>query len=612
MKTVSVFTATLAAVLATTGLLLWFDLVEATKTIPTYAALQAIDLYVEVFTMTPSSGRINEPVAFDIRICNAAGSDSIPGSRVNLYVDPPDQPPLTTTQKTKEFVQYVTWDPGICYTWQYQYSFGQSGKHVAYAWVDPYERIAESDEANNLVEIRFSIEPEIPPGSQDAYEPDDTCDQAQEINTDGTVQTHKFDPLGDVDWVRFQATAGQVYTITAVGTGADGYPTFEVWESCSIPPGSFGGTSFRLIWTASTSGEYYLKLDNDRDDYDPVESGYQLTIRGETVITGTQPSVEGISPAWGTNDRNTNVIISGTNFSAPPRASLCPYYPGTTAWCGDCTYPLQNTSWPGSDRIFAVVPANLPNGAYCLAVTNPGGKTDTLLDAFTVLPGQPDLWEIHPLRGYADAPNDLHVYGFNFHPDISVTLGITPLENVVVVNQTYLRGTAPAGLPPGDYTLRAFYETGDADILPGGYAVMAVNDDLFAQEGELWVDPVAPRAGETTRLGLLVHRESVTSALPTHVEVGLTAPTWGQSTCRYSHPMSKRARGGSSGPHRRPANTPSERLSTLRTRSPRPAKRTTSSLALSLSSPRPAPTENLPKWDLCSSKIPPRRRRTRV
>ena len=465
------------------------------------------DLVIESLILDPPDPRIYEPATITVTVRNQ-GNASAPGVRLYLYIDPSDRPPISTTQETHPFLYAVIFPPGASVTFAYvNFTFSQAGcDHAVYAWADPLERIDESDESNNLKDITVCVERDIPPGA-DSYEPDDTCNQAGEIPTDGTVQTHNFDPQGDVDWVKFKATVGVTYTIAAAGTGQQAHPAFELWDSCNVPPDSFG-TSSRLVFPAPASGWYYLRLENEQDDYDPDKSSYQLTIQAEA--TGVQPYVIGVNPDWGYNDRNTNVVITGTNFGFPPLVEMCPYQNGT---CEDCTQLLKNASWINSQRLYAVVPANLADGEYCLAVTNPGGKVGMLPGAFTVLPGQPDLREVRPTQGYADLPTDLHVYGFNLHPGISVTLGSTDLENVAVVNQTHLRAMVPAGLPAGPYTTTAFYGAGDAGALPNAYTVLLPQDDLFAQTQELWVDPVAPRAGEVARLGLLVHRQGGSSTL---------------------------------------------------------------------------------------------------
>ncbi|MBN1886909.1 MAG: hypothetical protein JW850_02930 [Thermoflexales bacterium] len=487
-------------------ILVWAAVAFAPVDARLQAAPAAVDLYIKTFTVTPTQAALYAPVSFTIEACNAPGSDTVGGRRIHLYIDPLDQPPISTTQPTKPLVMYVEWPADACVTWEYSgFTFGQSGPHVAYAWVDPYERIAEIDEANNLKQVQIQVAPE----GIDTYEPDDACEQAVEIPTDGTFQVRRFDPAGDVDWVKYPVTASWTYTVTAAGTGAEAHPIFEVWSTCQVPPPTFGGETYQLTEHPKTDGWRYLRLSNDLQALDPAESTYRLSVRSTPAVTGVQPVVNGMTPTWGYNDRNTCVVISGTNLVPQSRAALCPYQAGI---CQECVHALGNTSVKGSD-MFAVLPANLPHGDYCLAVTDPGGKVGRLPGAFSVLPGQPDLRQSYPSQAYADLPGDLNVYGFNFHPGISVSLDSIGLENVVVVNQTRLRATAPAGLAPGSYSLRAFYGTGSASVLPATYTVLSHEDDLFAQAEEMWVNPGVPYTGKVARLGLLVHRLTGTLTL---------------------------------------------------------------------------------------------------
>ncbi len=479
------------------------------------AAPEALpDLSIESFTMTPPNPQLYEPVTFTVKACNI-GDETAFGRRVYLYIDPADTPPLSTTQETyRLIVMGIDWPPGDanCVTAYYSnFTFGQSGSHAAYAWVDPYEVREESNEVNNLNELQIEVQPDVPVNTQDAYEDDDACNQGKVIPTDASIQKRNFysaDEEKDVDWVKLsQVTQGEVYTVTVASTGEDARPVVEVWDSCTVPPRDFGGTSYKVVWSPTRDGDYYLKIQNDGSEYDPAKTDYQLFVQGPTaVVTGTQSEINGITPAEGRNDVDTHVVITGTNFSVQTKPALCPYEGRA---CGACTYVLENTNVAGdASSIFAVVPKYFPPGAYCLSVNTPDGQVTTFPNAFTVRAGLPTLQGVQPHQGYVSQTTDLNVRGLNFHPGISIALGTTPLINLVVFNQTNLRATLPVSLPAGAYTMTAFYPGADVDSLPNAYVVLAGDEDLFAQGGELWVDPAAPRANASVDLGVFVHRKS--------------------------------------------------------------------------------------------------------
>jgi hypothetical protein len=466
------------------------------------------DLVLDEFTMTPERPRVNEPVTITIQVRNAGAGEG-PGWRVNLYVDPPDQPPTSTTPYSKTMAAFIAFPPGATATVELSgYTFAAPGcQHVLYAWADPNEGIPESDETNNMRVIHLCVDPETPvvPGA-DVYEPDDTCSASvPSISTDGEPQVRSFVPVTDTDYVQFEVTQGVTYTIIAAGTGEDADPNIEISDSCNFAL-PFGVTA-RVEFTAPADGTYYLKLTNEAQNPDPNQTTYQLMVQaGTEPPTGDPPLPFAISPGSGVNDANTNVVISGTQFVFPTMAELCLYRSG--ACSDDCTQ-LLDTTWVGSQKLYAVVQANLDPGDYCLQLTNPGGKSNRLENAFTVHPAQPDPRDVVPNQGYGDVSTDLHIYGFNFAQGISLAIGPSDLENVKVINGTHVLATLPGGaggLAPGTYNLTASYSGGTPGELADAFTVLVPQEDLYAQSDELWRDPPMPHAGAPMNLGLVVHR----------------------------------------------------------------------------------------------------------
>jgi hypothetical protein len=471
------------------------------------------DLILDEFSMVPERPRVDEPVVISVRARNAGPVDS-PGVRVNLYIDPPVQPPTSETTRTSGFLYSVTMPPDAWVKATFSgYTFTVPGcDHVVYAWADPLDDglpgppgIDESDETNNLRVIHLCVDPETTalPGA-DTFEADDDCDlDASIITTDGTPQVRSFAPAGDVDYVKFDVTAGVVYTVTATGTGSHANPSLEISDSCSFAP-RFGKTT-HLQFAAPGSGTYYLKLTNDKPNPDPNKATYQLMVQAEVQPpTGDPPIVSSISPISGTNDANTNVIVTGAQFLFPTLAEICDYRDGG---CTEDCVQLLDTTWRSINKLYGVVPANLDPGRYCVQATNPGGKSDTLADSFTLNPAQPVPDDVDPPAGYGDTSTDLHVYGFNFDAGVLLSLDSVDLENVKVINGTHVIGTLPAGeLGPGSHDLLARYPGELAGQLVDAFTVMASFGDLFAQDDELFWEPMVPYAGNRIDVGLVVHR----------------------------------------------------------------------------------------------------------
>ncbi|HRJ40273.1 MAG TPA: CARDB domain-containing protein, partial [Caldilineaceae bacterium] len=305
-------------------------------------------------------------------------------------------------------------------------------------------------------------------------------------------------------------TKDVTYTVTAAGIGAQAWPTISLADSCGgPPPGAFGTTS-RLEIIARSTGTYYLQVENstpssDPLDYDPFESSYLLKVQSEGGIAGPLPAVATINPSKGFNDRNTNMTLTGANFSFPVMVEFCPYQTGICKPT-DCVQ-LLDASWINSQQLIAIVQANLKPGDYCASVTNDGGRRGFLPRAFTILSGPPELQQTRPNQAYGDVATDVHIYGFNFADGLQVAIGPSALENLQVINRTHALGVLPQGLAAGDYDVSASYPGGAASTLNKGYTVLAPNDDLYGQSQELWVEPVAPRAEAAAQIGMMIHRK---------------------------------------------------------------------------------------------------------
>ncbi len=99
----------------------------------------------------------------------------------------------------------------------------------------------------------------------DSYEPDDTYSEASTISTNGSAQSHTIDPAGDLDWVKFYATSGNVYTIETsnLGDGCDTYIyLYSTDGTTEIAHNDDGGSGIasKIEWSCTSSGTYYVKI----------------------------------------------------------------------------------------------------------------------------------------------------------------------------------------------------------------------------------------------------------------------------------------------------------------------------------------------------------------
>ena len=103
-------------------------------------------------------------------------------------------------------------------------------------------------------------------GASDEYEPNNSQDSAILLTVGGAaLQTHSFDPDGDVDWFRFYTREDEIYDIRITGVASDIDPVFEVYDSDGGIIGDpidfgFSGEPESLSFEAPSTDEYFLKV----------------------------------------------------------------------------------------------------------------------------------------------------------------------------------------------------------------------------------------------------------------------------------------------------------------------------------------------------------------
>lgn len=388
MKNVSKNLPTLALTLLVAGLLLLsFLRATAQESVPSsqtpVVVTSGMDLAVISLVLSPINPHTTEPATVTITARNM-GTETAAGRRVYLYVNPVDNPPTAATPVTKEFVVGVAWPPGDEMVTEYaEFTFNAGCGDKVYAWVDPLDRIAEVDEANNLLTLTVCGEYEVPNGQKDNFEDDNSCGAAQTIPADGSPQLRNFSPLGDMDWAKFQVTAGSLYTITANGRGTQAMPTIEITNQCPETLLPAFGTTARTIFVAPTDGWYYIKVNNDEPNANIAATSYLLSVETEAPAGDDSPLISSLTPTQGHNDQETEVRIAGDNFVFPPMVQLCAY---EASYCSSRCQQVRDASWLNGQSLQVWVQAGLAAGEYCVVVTNDGGQSTTLARSFTALP----------------------------------------------------------------------------------------------------------------------------------------------------------------------------------------------------------------------------------
>jgi hypothetical protein len=151
------------------------------------------------------------------------------------------------------------------------------------------------------------------PPADDAYEPDDSCVQAQTIASDGSVQRHTLHNTADVDWLQVSVISGTTYLVesqVAPGTPAD--LSLTLVRDCQGSPVALQaasdtpGPDVRLTYQAPTSGTLRLGVTGATTDTNAISNpaSYEISVRalqeeasgGLILVAGTLGANDPLQP----------------------------------------------------------------------------------------------------------------------------------------------------------------------------------------------------------------------------------------------------------------------------------------------------------------------------
>ncbi len=135
--------------------------------------------------------------------------------------------------------------------------------------------------------------------SPDAYEPDDTIAQARPFVVNSSGQNRNFHTTTDVDWVSFSAIAGTTYTIYTYDLGSQADTVLELYNSSGTLLAyndDYIGWSSRIVWTATASGTYFVKIRPFGSTGGRPASTYEFRIVSGTALNDTDVTISSFAP----------------------------------------------------------------------------------------------------------------------------------------------------------------------------------------------------------------------------------------------------------------------------------------------------------------------------
>ena len=146
-------------------------------------------------------------------------------------------------------------------------------------------------------ETDYRLRVDVTDGCVARFEPNDMCTIASSLTLSNTnaaptnaaeddLMAQTFCKPQDVDWMRFEATAGETYTLGVKNLGEKADTQLDIFESCedaaSVLPPSLDGLEYQI--TAAKSGFLYVKASHVRPD----EFGYGTRYRIDVEAVGSE------------------------------------------------------------------------------------------------------------------------------------------------------------------------------------------------------------------------------------------------------------------------------------------------------------------------------------
>jgi len=275
---------------------------------------------------------------------------------------------------------------------------------------------------------------------------------------------------------------GQVVTITG--------SNFTTGTQQTLPSVSFGGVQATHVTVLSSAqltamvpahaaGTVTLEVANP--------GGGSTALANAFTYASTSLTVSSASPSSGPTAGGTVVTVAGSNFSS-----------GATVSFGGS--PASNVSFVSSTQLKATTPAHAA-GTVNVVVTNPGGASVTLANAFSYGSSSLTVSSVSPISGPAAGGTTVTISGVNFQTGVSVTFGGFAATSVTLSNSTTIVAVTPEH-SSGSVTVAVTNSNGQSATLSSAFKFHSI--DL------LWN---APSSSPVTIAGYNVYR-AISSAGP--------------------------------------------------------------------------------------------------
>jgi hypothetical protein len=218
---------------------------------------------------------------------------------------------------------------------------------------------------------------------------------------------------GDIISLTSSSSASALFVITGYDKSTDQYTRQLIYKNSDGSWGHFISNASEKAPRTLVESAYPVKIAHVQLSAVPVITP---TVQVTVTVTpsGDAPVISGISPSFGGSDAAVSATITGSNFLSGAKVKLtrAGYSPLSAS-----TEMISSSTEIDCTFIFS----KADKGVYNLVVTNPDGRSSTLVGAFTIGDVPPIIGGVSPSTGALNEMIPVVINGQNFKPAVKVS-----------------------------------------------------------------------------------------------------------------------------------------------------------------------------------------------
>ncbi len=238
-------------------------------------------------------------------------------------------------------------------------------------------------------------------------------DQSPPVTPVPTTATPVKYVAGDIISLSSSPTGQFLFVITGYDKPTDQYTRQLIYKNSDGSWGHFVTNQSEKVSRTVVESAYPVKVAHVQLSAIPLITP-TVPVTVTVTSSGAAPVVSSISPSYGGSNAAVSATITGSNFQSGAKAKL------TRAGYSAISASTETVS-SSTEIDCTFILSNAEKGSYNVVVTNPDGRSSTLVGAFTVGDAPPAIGGVSPSQGALNETLAMTISGQNFKPGVKVT-----------------------------------------------------------------------------------------------------------------------------------------------------------------------------------------------